>query len=120
MAAFLSAHQWWIGDWWAFAEKREAGKNWSGDRKATVEAEGWTGPSFGTCMNAGTVCRTFNTSRRHEVLSFEHHKILTTLPPEQADALLDWCEAPLKNGRKKARSIRELRTMCAAVLSSSA
>jgi hypothetical protein len=55
---------------------------------------------FQTCMNTGSVCKAFSTSRRREVLSFRHHEVVASLPPEQADALLDWCEAPLKNGRK--------------------
>ena len=46
-----AARSWWIGDWWAFGEHRY------GDRKALVESDGWTGPSFGTCMNAAAVCK---------------------------------------------------------------
>jgi hypothetical protein len=98
-----NAFTWWIGDWWAFGEHKY------GDRKALLESEAWTGPSFGTCANAATVCRAFKTSCRHELLTFEHHRILASLPREQANSLLDWCEQPLRNGRKKSRSVRELR-----------
>ena len=39
--------------------------------------------------------------RRRYNLSFEHHKEVAALDPDEADSLLDWCELPLKNGRKK-------------------
>jgi hypothetical protein len=98
------AKQWWLGDWWAFGEHKY------GDRKAILESDDWTGPSFGTCANAASVCRAFETSRRRELLSFSHHQILASrrLKPELVDELLDWCEAPLKNGEKRPRSVREL------------
>jgi hypothetical protein len=68
LGRFQRAISWWIGDWWAFGEHRY------GDRKAIVESEEWTGPGFQACMDAGSVSRSFKTSRRHEVLSFEHHR----------------------------------------------
>jgi hypothetical protein len=43
------------------------------------------------------------------VLSFNHHRSVAALPPEQADLLLDWCEQPLKEGTGKARTIKALR-----------
>lgn len=82
------AVMWWIGDWWAYGEHRY------GDRKAIVEAPGWTGPSFQTCMNAALVCRAFETSRRREVLSFKHHAEVAALPPLEADRLLAAAEPP--------------------------
>jgi N6-adenosine-specific RNA methylase IME4 len=80
------AVMWWIGDWWAYGEHRY------GDRKAIVEAPDWTGPSFRTCMNAATVCRQFETSRRREVLSFKHHAEVAALPSSEADRLLNAAE----------------------------
>jgi hypothetical protein len=77
-------------DWWAFGEKR-----W-GERKAIVEAEDWDGPSFQAAADAASVCRKFETSRRREVLSFNHHREVAALPPDEADALLDSCEEPIK------------------------
>ncbi len=35
------------------------------------------------------VCRTFETSRRRDVLSFKHHEEVACMPPDEADALLD-------------------------------
>jgi hypothetical protein len=42
----------------------------------------------------------FETSRRHEVLSFNHHREVAALPPAEADALLNWCEEPVKTTGK--------------------
>jgi hypothetical protein len=64
---------WWIGYWWAFGEHRY------GDRKAIVEAEDWAGPSFQTCVDCGTVARRFESTRRHVLLSFKHHREVAAL-----------------------------------------
>lgn len=93
---------WWIGDWWAFGEARY------GERKAIVEAEEWDGLSFQTAMNAAALCRKFETSRRRDVLSFNHHAEVAALQPPEADVLLDWCEETIKTTGKP-RSTRELR-----------
>jgi hypothetical protein len=76
---------WWIGDWWA------AGSHRYGER-AKAAAEGLFGREFQTLMNAASVCRAFETSRRRETLSFAHHAEVASLPPEQADELLDRAE----------------------------
>jgi N6-adenosine-specific RNA methylase IME4 len=94
---------WWIGDWWAYGERRY------GVRKAAVEAADWDGPALQTCANAGMVARAFETSRRREVLSFSHHVEVAGLAPADADRLLDWCEEPLRAGESAPRSTRELR-----------
>jgi N6-adenosine-specific RNA methylase IME4 len=94
---------WWLGDWWAFGEKRY------GYRKAMVEASDWAGPSFQTCVDCGTVARRFESTRRHVLLSFKHHREVAALDPVAADRLLDWCEEPLRAGEKEPRSARHLR-----------
>lgn len=93
---------WWIGDWWLFGELRY------GERKATTEADDWAGPSFQTCRNAASICRRFPTSRRRDVLPFEHHAEVAYLPPNEADELLDWAERSIALTGKP-RSTRELR-----------
>jgi hypothetical protein len=71
-----------------------------GQRKAMVEAEEWEGPSYQTCADAAMVCRKFETSRRREVLSFNHHREVAALPPAEADAMLDEAEATIdREGR---------------------
>lgn len=77
---------WWIGDWWA------AGNHRYGER-AKAAAEGIFGLEFKTLANAASVCRAFETSRRREHLSFSHHAEVASLPPEEADALLDKAES---------------------------
>jgi hypothetical protein len=93
---------WWIGDWWAYGEARY------GARKAIVAHLNWQGPSFQACMNAASVCRTFPTSRRREVLTFKHHAEVAPLEPQEADRLLDWCEetVPITGNPRSARDLR--------------
>jgi hypothetical protein len=60
----------------------------SGRLNTLVHAEDWEGPAYQTCMNAAGVCRAFETSRRREDLSFQHHAEVASLAPAEADALL--------------------------------
>lgn len=85
IARMRGVTQWWIGDWWAFAEHKY------GDRKALVTSDEWDGPAYQTCADAAWVCQKFETSRRREVLSFRHHKEVAALPTEWQDELLDEC-----------------------------
>lgn len=97
------ATQWWVGDWWAFGESRY------GERKAMVEAEDWEGPSLGSCMNAASVSRAFETSRRREVLSFSHHVEVVPLTTEWQDKLLDEAEEkrlPVAALRQRVKEVR--------------
>jgi hypothetical protein len=87
---------WWLGDWWAFGEARY------GERKAIVDAEDWEGPAYQTCVNASNIAKRFEHNRRRLDLTFNHHAEVAALPPDEADALLDWCE-----GTPKPRSTRE-------------
>ena len=82
--------QWWLGDWWRFGEHKY------GERKALVESDDWTGPIFHKCADAAYVCGKFETSRRCEVVGFNHHREIASLPTEEADTLLDWCEQVLR------------------------
>jgi hypothetical protein len=92
---------WWVGEWWI------AGHRY-GERKAIVETEDWEGPSYRLCATYGSVVRAFERSRRREHLSLAHHREVMSLAPVEADELLDWAEAAIKeNGRP--RSMRELR-----------
>lgn len=94
---------WWLGDWWAFGEQRY------GERKALVESEAWHGPSFQACMDAASVCRRFETSRRREVLTFNHHREVIGLPEAEAGFVLDWAEeehATIRAIREKVREIK--------------
>jgi hypothetical protein len=93
--------KWAFGDWWRSGHAY-------GERKAMTEAPDWTGPSFSTCMNIGSVAEAFaETSRRREVLSFQHHVEVTKLEPAEADPLLQWCIDTGAPGRP--RTISDLR-----------
>lgn len=95
---------WWLGDWWIYGDKKY------GERAAAVKD--WDGPEFQTCRAAGYVCDKFETLRRRNALSFNHHREVASFQdPAEADALLDWAEAPLLSGDPKAkpRTVRELR-----------
>jgi hypothetical protein len=76
---------WWIGDWWA------AGSHRYGERAAAA-AEGIFGKEFQTLRNTASVCRSFETSRRRDTLTFSHHAEVAALPPDRADKLLERAE----------------------------
>ena len=77
---------WAIGDWWAFGQQRY------GERAAVVNGDDWDGPKYEVCMNAASIARKFETSRRREVLSWSHHAEVAALDPADADRLLDEAE----------------------------
>jgi hypothetical protein len=91
--------KWCKGDWWINGEHRH------GARRALFENGRWSGLTYDSCCNAGTVCRAFEIPRRREKLTFSHHAEVASLPRDQQDQLLDWCI--LKDGKR--RSTRELR-----------
>jgi N6-adenosine-specific RNA methylase IME4 len=95
--------QWWVGDWWAF------GQHHYGDR-AKACAEGLFGRSFGALRNAGSVARQFETSRRRDVLSYQHHAEVASLPPGEADAVLDEAEANGWSTREVRAAVSRLKT----------
>jgi hypothetical protein len=84
------ALNWWLGDWWNF------GGHQYGERKALVESEEWEGPAYQTCKDIGMVCAGFERSRRRDLVPFNHHRELISLPEPEADKLLDWCENVLE------------------------
>ena len=105
LAKIERSTMWWIGDWWAFGEHHY------GERSSVVNGDDWDGPSFQTCQDAASVCRSFETSRRREVLGFNHHRELASLMrehPDEAVNLLHWCEEGIETDGK-VRSIRALR-----------
>jgi hypothetical protein len=99
-----SAQGWGIGDWWADVEHRY------GSRILAAASEDWPGGlTYQTCANYASVARAFaETSRRRELLKFGHHEVVASLPPDEADALLDFAEKPIASGGQR-RTIRELR-----------
>ena len=91
------AHMWWIGDWWAFGEHRY------GERAAQVTDKS----KFKLYMDAGWVSRSVETSLRNEVLSWNHHRVVAPLEPEQQAQLLaeaaekEWSVRDIRRGRRE-------------------
>jgi hypothetical protein len=48
------------------------------------------GPAYESCRAAARVARDFETLRRRDLLSFQHHLEVAALPPDEANAMLDW------------------------------
>ena len=44
------------------------------------------------CRLHHLISQTFEHNRRRLDLTFNHHAEVAALPPDEADALLDWCE----------------------------
>lgn len=86
------AIMWWLGDWWAFGEKKY------GKRAEAVKDLGW---SFQTCMDAGWVAKAIETSARKEVLSWSHHREAAYLPDIADQLLEEWAT------REKPPTVRE-------------
>lgn len=75
---------WLIGDWWA------AGTAWDRKRVHLVRDDPtWDGPSYKVCQDCAWVTKSFKPSRRHEGLTFQHHREVAALQPVEADRLLD-------------------------------
>jgi N6-adenosine-specific RNA methylase IME4 len=81
---------WWIGDWWAYGEQKY------GERKKILEAliaGGHNPPAYKTCKNAGSLSRSFERSRRQDLLSWEHHAAVASLDKTEQDWMLDRAKA---------------------------
>ena len=89
------AIMWWLGDWWAFGEKKY------GERIEAVNGLDW---DFQTCRNAGWVANKVEASRRRDVLSWSHHSEVAALPAEEQDEFLSrWEQTAFDTGRSPSR-----------------
>lgn len=85
------AIMWWLGDWWAFGEKKY------GERVAAVEELDW---EFRTCHNAGMVSRKFQSDRRRSLLTWQHHAEVAALDNEEQERFLTrWEEVVTETGK---------------------
>jgi hypothetical protein len=75
---------WCLGDWVAYGEKEYE------DRY--VRAIDAVGLEYQTLRNYAWVARRFGLSRRRDTLSFQHHAVVASLPPEEQDRWLDLAE----------------------------
>jgi hypothetical protein len=91
LARMVHAVKWWIGDWWAYGSHRY------GERAKIAADSNW---KFQTCMNAGWVARKIETSRRREVLPFEHHAEVAGFAVEDQERFLcRWERQALRDAR---------------------
>ena len=107
---------WWIGDWWAFGDHNY------GERASQAAGVNGDGYQFQSLMDAGWVARKIETSRRREGLSWNHHKEVAALDPDEQDEFLDkaiedgWTRNQLRTHvrrrnqdiRRKAKSLEAL------------
>jgi hypothetical protein len=76
---------WWIGDWWAYGEHAY------GERLGAIKADDWEGPPFQTCVNAGVVCRRFQSNSRELLVSYRAHQAIAPIPDEEwRMKVLEW------------------------------
>lgn len=96
-----SGVQWWIGDWWAY------GEHVYGERvKALGEGGPLEGLNFQTARQYGWVARAVPTSSRRDVLSFQHHMEIASLPPREQQR---WLSRAEKGENGKPLSANQLR-----------
>lgn len=98
-----SASKWWLGDWWKFADHRY------GSRKEIVDSKDWDGPAFQTCKDAGWVASEFERSLRKDLLSFNHHKAVISLPHDWRMKLLDEAEVDGLSVRALVQRVKEVK-----------
>src|SRR6516162_8471837 len=67
-----------------------------------TKSDDWDGPSYQTCADAGWVFKKLQFSRRHENLSWSHHREVAGLDEEDADRFLNDA-ITLKWSRKELR-----------------
>ncbi|HUU52578.1 MAG TPA: hypothetical protein VMW92_06085 [Candidatus Heimdallarchaeota archaeon] len=79
--------QWWIGDW------INAGKEKYSRNKYDIALYEFH-YTYGTLANIASICEKVKSSCRHENLSFEHHRAVAPLPPEEQVFWLDNAEKP--------------------------
>lgn len=81
LAGIEQARQWWVGDWVNYGEARYGEKY--------TQALDATGLAYQTLMNAASVARKVEISRRRENLSWSHHEAVAKLDPAEQDRWLD-------------------------------
>lgn len=93
---------WMIGDWWVYGEHRYGTrKKWLAEQKA-YRAQF---KSFRFFVNCASVCRTFESTRRRALVSFEMHKALAGLKESDQEEFLDRIESGEIKTRKELRAI---------------
>jgi hypothetical protein len=75
---------------WAFGDWLNVGEHDYGEKyKEGMQLSGY---SYQTCADIAYTARRFESSRRHEKLSFWHHRFVAQLKPDEQDQILDTAE----------------------------
>jgi hypothetical protein len=108
------AWKWAVADWWRMGKEEK----WGADEEKLWELyEALELTEFdpvkltqGTLDNMASVAKAFPHARRKASLSFTHHTEVAGLPPEQADAFLEWMEK-VQNETRSAPTTQYIRAL---------
>ena len=76
-------YMWKVGEWWTYGEINY------GEKTSITKSDDWDGLRYQTCADVGWVFKKFHFSRRHENLSWSHHREVAGLDEEDADRFLN-------------------------------
>jgi hypothetical protein len=102
LVRIVDAFAWCIGDWLIYGQERYADRYAKAVRDLSLD--------YQTLRNYAWVARKFETSRRREGLSFQHHAEVASLRPTDQDEWLDraekhrWSKSQLRRELKEVRS----------------
>jgi hypothetical protein len=99
LGAKASSLQWLIGDWLDYALR-----TWRDGFDVFAAAEDATGLKYQALADARWVASRFECSRRRETLTFQHHREVASLHPDQADDFLEHAAST-----RPVQSVRALR-----------
>ena len=94
-----SGMQWWIGDWWAFGERK-----W-GTGQQICEALGF---SYATVTTYASISRSYESLSRLKDLTHKHHQIAAPLDEPQRSEILAWADNTKASTRELKTAIRAL------------
>jgi hypothetical protein len=98
MGTYSNATSWWLGDWLAFGQMKYG--------RRYKEAIAATGLDYQTLRNYAVVARRFESSRRRDNLSFQHHAEVCALQNDNQEHWLDRAVAERWSRNELRRQIR--------------
>jgi predicted transcriptional regulator len=78
---------WWLGDWWWYGQEHYGEAATRKVVQEIAERHDW---AYATIKEAVRVTQKVPIARRRAELTFEHHKVISDMPPEEQAELLDW------------------------------
>jgi hypothetical protein len=101
LSGIVNSSSWWLGDWLVYGKDHYTDRYERGIRAAGLQ--------YQTLRNYAWVARRFELHRRREMLSFQHHAELASLPLEEQEKWLDsaererWTTKQLRNAIRLGR-----------------